>query len=87
MRDYVGCILHMIPDLTPWHLRPLDVNDSLCFLSTLLLTPRKEIRDKSHDIAPRGEGNVCSVEFNLLYRVSSFTLYTSTPADCFFFFT
>ncbi|KIJ37088.1 hypothetical protein M422DRAFT_232076 [Sphaerobolus stellatus SS14] len=51
MRDYVGCILHMIPDGNPWHLRPLD-----------------EIRDSTHEIAPRGEGNVCSVEFNLLYR-------------------
>ncbi|KAF8585671.1 heme peroxidase [Ramaria rubella] len=51
MRDYVGAILRMIPDLTPWHLRPLD-----------------PIRDSHHDITPRGEGNVCSVEFNLLYR-------------------
>ncbi|KAF8513572.1 heme peroxidase [Hysterangium stoloniferum] len=51
MRDYVGSILHMIQDLNPWHLRPLD-----------------PMRDSSHDITPRGEGNVCSVEFNLLYR-------------------
>ncbi|KAF8532744.1 heme peroxidase [Gautieria morchelliformis] len=51
MRDYVGCILRMIPDLTPWHLRPLD-----------------PIRDSHHEITPRGEGNACSVEFNLLYR-------------------
>lgn len=26
MRDYVGCILRMIPDLTPWHLKPLEVS-------------------------------------------------------------
>lgn len=30
------------------------------------------IRDSHHEITPRGEGNVCSVEFNLLYRVCSF---------------
>ncbi|GJJ14696.1 hypothetical protein Clacol_008963 [Clathrus columnatus] len=51
LHDYVGCILHMTPDINPWYL------DALA-----------ELRDSSHDILPRGEGNVCSVEFNLLYR-------------------
>ena len=26
------------------------------------------MREMDHDIAPTGEGNVCSLEFNLLYR-------------------
>ncbi|KIL62783.1 hypothetical protein M378DRAFT_12576 [Amanita muscaria Koide BX008] len=31
------------------------------------LDPLKHIRSLSHDIVPRGEGNVVSIEFNLLY--------------------
>ncbi|KAJ7853500.1 heme peroxidase [Mycena olivaceomarginata] len=32
------------------------------------LDPLSQSREPSHDLTPRGEGNVCSVEFNLLYR-------------------
>jgi linoleate 10R-lipoxygenase len=73
MRDYVGSILRMIPDLSPWHLSPLDVRAG----SEVGLVPianeccmSQAIRDSNHEFTPRGEGNVCSVEFNLLYRVS-----------------
>ncbi|CAA7270854.1 unnamed protein product [Cyclocybe aegerita] len=32
------------------------------------LNPLMTMRELDHDFAPTGEGNVCSVEFNLLYR-------------------
>lgn len=37
-------------------------------LNPFYLEALEEIRDSSHSILPRGEGNACSVEFNLLYR-------------------
>lgn len=36
--------------------------------STWSLNPFGEIRDKDHKLFERGRGNVCSVEFNCLYR-------------------
>ncbi|TFK37038.1 heme peroxidase [Crucibulum laeve] len=36
--------------------------------STWRLDPLMVMRELSHEIAPRGEGNVVSLEFNLLYR-------------------
>ncbi|KAN0138085.1 hypothetical protein V8E53_003974 [Lactarius tabidus] len=36
--------------------------------STWSLNPFGEIRDSDHKLFERGRGNVCSVEFNLLYR-------------------
>ncbi|KAL0563971.1 hypothetical protein V5O48_018086 [Marasmius crinis-equi] len=32
------------------------------------LDPLMEVRQANHELAPRGEGNVISIEFNLLYR-------------------
>ncbi|PFH51655.1 hypothetical protein AMATHDRAFT_58795 [Amanita thiersii Skay4041] len=49
--DYVGAILGLVRDGSPWRLDPLMA-----------------IRDKNHEVTPRGEGNVVSIEFNLLYR-------------------
>jgi linoleate 10R-lipoxygenase len=51
LRDYVGAILGLARDGSPWRLDPL--------MST---------RDPDHEVSPRGQGNVVSVEFNLLYR-------------------
>lgn len=36
--------------------------------SSYSLNPLEEIRGKDHVLVGRGEGNACSVEFNLLYR-------------------
>jgi linoleate 10R-lipoxygenase len=36
--------------------------------STYSLNPLEEIRGSGHTLVGRGEGNACSVEFNLLYR-------------------
>ena len=86
MRDYVGCILRMVPDLTPWHLRPLDVSRLCKRTLNQMLTSNayfhrvlQPIRDSQHTMTPRGEGNVCSVEFNLLYRVSSLFVLVTAP--------
>ncbi|KAF8634068.1 hypothetical protein AX17_004331 [Amanita inopinata Kibby_2008] len=49
--DYVGSILGLVRDGSPWRLDPL--------------MPMREI---DHGFAPRGEGNVVSIEFNFLYR-------------------
>lgn len=38
MRDYVGCILRMIPDMTPWHLKPLEVGNASNMYPSLRLT-------------------------------------------------
>ncbi|KAI0313699.1 heme peroxidase [Amylostereum chailletii] len=35
---------------------------------TWRLDPTMNMRETDHEVVPRGEGNVCSVEFNLLYR-------------------
>ncbi|KAI0302469.1 heme peroxidase [Russula brevipes] len=51
LRDYVGAILGLARDGSPWRLDPLMSS-----------------RDADHDVSPRGQGNVVSVEFNLLYR-------------------
>ncbi|KAH9961421.1 heme peroxidase [Lactifluus volemus] len=32
------------------------------------LDPLMDMRESNHDVSPRGEGNVVSIEFNLLYR-------------------
>ncbi|KAJ6553669.1 heme peroxidase [Mycena sp. CBHHK59/15] len=32
------------------------------------LDPLSQSRETTHELSPRGEGNVCSMEFNLLYR-------------------
>jgi len=50
LRDYIGVILGLVRDGTPWRLDPLTF-----------------VRNYQHEILPRGEGNVVSVEFNLLY--------------------
>jgi hypothetical protein len=50
--DYVGAILGLVRDQNDWRLDPL-----------------KEFRRaQDHVLSPRGEGNVVSIEFNLLYR-------------------
>ncbi|KAF8066828.1 heme peroxidase [Lyophyllum atratum] len=49
--DYVGAILALPLDQSPWRLDPL-----------------MNMRQSDHAVSPRGEGNVVSVEFNLLYR-------------------
>lgn len=36
--------------------------------SNYSLNPLQHIRSNNHQIVGRGEGNACSVEFNLLYR-------------------
>lgn len=36
--------------------------------SSWRLDPLVEMRRLSHEFSPRGEGNVVSIEFNLLYR-------------------
>ncbi|KAI0060307.1 heme peroxidase [Artomyces pyxidatus] len=36
--------------------------------SSWRLDPLMNMRDMDHEVAPRGEGNVVSIEFNLLYR-------------------
>ncbi|KAG8750070.1 hypothetical protein FRC12_013089 [Ceratobasidium sp. 428] len=36
--------------------------------SSYSLNPLEEIRGKNHQLVGRGQGNACSVEFNLLYR-------------------
>lgn len=36
--------------------------------SNYSLNPLEHIRSGNHEIVGRGEGNACSVEFNLLYR-------------------
>ncbi|KAI0246364.1 heme peroxidase [Lactifluus subvellereus] len=51
LRDYVGAILGLVRDGSPWRLDPL-----------------MDMRDLSHEVSPRGEGNAVSIEFNLLYR-------------------
>ncbi|KAI0265719.1 heme peroxidase [Gloeopeniophorella convolvens] len=51
LRDYVGAILGLVRDGSPWRLDPL-----------------MNLRDADHEVSPRGQGNVVSVEFNLLYR-------------------
>ncbi|KAI9450785.1 heme peroxidase [Lactarius psammicola] len=51
LRDYVGSILGLVRDGSPWRLDPL-----------------MSMRDIDHEVSQRGEGNVVSIEFNLLYR-------------------
>lgn len=41
---------------------------SLWLFRALLAYPLQAVRGLNHDISPRGEGNVVSVEFNLMYR-------------------
>lgn len=67
--DYVGAILGLVRDGSDWRLDPLMVSFPFhVFLSVSSLTASQTIRNKNHDLEPVGEGNVVSVEFNLLYR-------------------
>jgi linoleate 10R-lipoxygenase len=69
LRDYVGVILGMVRDGSTWRLDPLEVtiNDTIR-ADHLLISTYQVARDSDHSLTPRGEGNVVSIEFNLLYR-------------------
>ncbi|KAG6860884.1 hypothetical protein C0995_006439 [Termitomyces sp. Mi166 len=57
--DYFSCILGLVRDGSSWSLNPFGVR---------FLPARWEIRNEDHSVFERGKGNVCSVEFNCLYR-------------------
>ena len=69
LRDYVGAILGMVRDGSAWRLNPLEVTT---ITATTHCRPLNSIfqfaRNFDHSLTPRGEGNVVSIEFNLLYR-------------------
>lgn len=69
--DYVGAILGLVRDGLSWRLDPLGVrmrwyNTVVDFCGSEYWS--QEIREASHGLTPRGTGNACSIEFNLLYR-------------------
>jgi linoleate 10R-lipoxygenase len=40
----------------------------MTFMVSLLIDVSQAFRELDHEISPRGQGNVVSIEFNLLYR-------------------
>jgi len=66
--DYVGAILGLVRDGSDWRLDPLMVIIQCLFYFFGFDIYLQTMREKSHEFAPTGEGNVVSIEFNLLYR-------------------
>ena len=68
IKDYVGAILGLVRDRSDWRLDPLMVR--LYLIETLVVNPgtSQTMRDSDHSFVPVGQGNVVSIEFNLLYR-------------------
>lgn len=71
--DYVGAILGLTRDGSPWRLNPLEVRpQSLYIYPTLYRLTEcyfsQTMRESTHEFSPVGQGNVVSLEFNFLYR-------------------
>lgn len=67
--DYVGAILGLVRDGSAWRLDPLQVYTVHCSLSIFLIRLYPQtMRQLDHEFSPQGQGNVVSIEFNLLYR-------------------
>lgn len=69
--DYVGGILGLTRDGLGWRLDPLAVRFWFLSPGTRRVSDigvEQTMRETGHEFAPRGEGNVVSVEFNLMYR-------------------
>ena len=69
--DYVAGFLGLGRDGSGWSMNPFDVSMQIVFQEVYsrrlhILQPIK--KDDGTEVG-RGEGNQCSVEFNLLYRV------------------
>lgn len=61
----MGAILGLVRDGSDWRLDPVMVTLSNIHPRCILIYFLKPMRDPK---SPQGEGNVVSVEFNLLYR-------------------
>ncbi|KAG7444916.1 heme peroxidase [Guyanagaster necrorhizus] len=59
--DYFSCILGLVREGSSWSLSPFGARALSAIIDV-------EFRKDDHTIFERGEGNVCSVEFNCLYR-------------------
>jgi linoleate 10R-lipoxygenase len=67
--DYVGAILGLVRDGLSWRLNPLMVYFHLhVFPFVICSCMPQTMRQLDHEFSPRGEGNVVSIEFNMLYR-------------------
>ncbi|KAJ7504371.1 linoleate diol synthase [Mycena galericulata] len=67
--DYFSSILGLVREGSSWSLNPFGVG---LFSHAIILDVAnlwsQEIRAPDHSVFDRGQGNVCSVEFNCLYR-------------------
>lgn len=67
--DYVGAILGLVRDGHSWRLPVLEVISSCqSYILLLIHYLMQPIRESDHSVSPCGQGNVVSVEFNLMYR-------------------
>ena len=68
--DYVAGFLGLGRDGNSWSMNPFDVSLILVSSTDHFSLAFQPIKTPSGERLGRGEGNHCSIEFNLLYRVS-----------------
>ena len=82
--DYVSGFLGLARDGSGWSMNPFDVCGLLYSFFRRKLTVAfifQPIKMEDGQFLGRGEGNHCSVEFNLLYRVSTLIIYPMRVVD------